>query len=238
MCGASSWRYLVVRERGDPHEEAGQRLHRTFPAMWYDLFALVYDPALEALYAPYRPLAVDALRLAPGATVLDVPCGTGQSFNALTEAVGPSGRVVGADASRGMLRRAERRVEREAWTTVSLLHRSVHDLSPDALREAGVHEEADGVLCALGLTAFPDWERAFSTFWGLLRPGGRLVILDVHAETRTLQTRSVELIARADLSRRVWEPLEAAASDFERRPLDADPKKMGGTLFLASGTKP
>lgn len=205
--------------------------------MWYDLFALVYDPALEALYAPFRPLAVDALRLRPGDAVLDVPCGTGQSLPALVEAVGEPGHIVGVDASAGMLRKAERRAERAGWASVTLLHRSVHDLS-HAPPEAGGPTSFDGVLCALGLTAFPDWERAFATLWGLLRPGGRFAILDVHAESRTFQTRSVELLARADLSRRTWAPLEAVATEFERRELDADPAKMGGTLFLASGTKP
>ena len=78
--------------------------------MWYDLFSLVYDRALEDLYAPFRPAAVEALRLTEGARVLDLPCGTGQSFDLLVPAVGPTGAVLGVDASSGMLRRARRRV--------------------------------------------------------------------------------------------------------------------------------
>ena len=206
--------------------------------MWYDLFSFVYDPALERLYAPHRQRSVDALGLLSGDVVLDVPCGTGQSLPALVHAVGASGRVVGADASRGMLHRANGRAEKNDWQNVALLHTSVHDLDAALLAEATGGRDLDGVLCALGLTAFPDWEAAFERLWRLLRPGGRFVLLDVYAETPTSQSKAVEFVARADLSRRTWEPLARVASGFERQDLDADPAKMGGTLFLASGEKP
>lgn len=201
--------------------------------MWYDLFSLFYDRALEDLYRPFRPAAVAALRLAPGDLAVDLPCGTGQSLDDLAGAVGPAGRVVGVDASAGMLRRARRRVRRNGWAHVDLHQRLAAEVGPDVLGG----RPADGVLCALGLTAFPDWEAAFDRAFGLLRPGGRFVLLDVVARERTRQTASVELVARADLSREVWRPLEAACEDFERSVLPADPAVFGGELYLASGTK-
>ena len=69
------------------------------------------------------------------------------------------------------------------------------------------------------------------------RPGGRFVLFDVHAAERTKETRSVELVARADLSREVWRPLEARCADFSREGLPADPAPFGGGLYGASGTK-
>ncbi|PAP79432.1 hypothetical protein B1759_13985 [Rubrivirga sp. SAORIC476] len=201
--------------------------------MWYDLFSLVYDRALEDLYAPFRPAAVEALHLTEGARVLDLPCGTGQSFDLLVPAVGPSGTVIGVDASRGMQRRAQRRVDRAGWDTVSLVHADAAEAGPARLGVEGV----DGVLCALGLTALPDWEAAFERLFEMLRPGGRFVLFDVHAAERTKETRSVELVARADLSREVWRPLEARCADFSREVLPADPAQFGGDLYVASGTK-
>lgn len=205
--------------------------------MWYDLFSLFYDRALEDLYRPFRAEAVDALRLQPGQAVLDVPCGTGQSLDLLAPAVGPSGRVVGIDTSSGMLRRAERRVRRAAWPNVTLLHADASKLDDGRVRSLAGPDGLDGVLCALGLTALPDWEPAFRTLFDLLRPGGRFVLFDVHASKRTRQTRSVELVARADLSREAWRPLEAACADFERRILPADPAVFGGDLYVASGAR-
>jgi ubiquinone/menaquinone biosynthesis C-methylase UbiE len=205
--------------------------------MWYDLFSLFYDRALEDLYAPYRPAAVEALRLSGGETVLDLPCGTGQSLSGLAAAVGPQGAVLGVDASRGMLRQARRRVQRLGLPQVTLHHAPAAAVDAALLHRTLGADQLDGVLCALGLTALPDWEATFARLLALVRPGGRIVLFDVYAETRTRETRSVEVVARADLSRRAWEPLFAACDDAERVELPADPKTFGGMLYVASGTK-
>lgn len=54
----------------------------------------------------YRRRAVAALALRPGATVVDLGCGTGRNFPLLRAAVGPQGRVVGVDLTDAMLRAA------------------------------------------------------------------------------------------------------------------------------------
>jgi len=205
--------------------------------MWYDVFSLFYDRALEDLYAPFRPAAVEALHLADGDAVLDLPCGTGQSLGLLAEAVG-GGAVLGVDASGGMLRRARRRAERAGWPGVTLRQSDAAAVDAAFVEDALGRPHLDGVLCALGLTALPDWEATFARLFGLVRPGGRLALLDVFAAERTAATRSVELVARADLSREAWRPLEAAAVDFERTVLPADPTTFGGELYVAAGTRP
>lgn len=210
---------------------------------WYDIFALSYDGSLEQLYRPHREAAVAALQLHRGARVLDLPCGTGQSFDLIIEGavgqvgIGGEGTLVGLDLSRGMLRRARRRVERAGWSNVVLLERDARQLGAGE-DEDGSPSSFDAILCALGLTAFPDWEAVFAAAWALLEPGGRFVIMDVHAAERRFQTKLVELMARADLSREVWQPLERLGEDFSRVETDASPKKMGGTLFIASARKP
>lgn len=205
--------------------------------MWYDLFSLFYDRALEDLYAPFRPVAIEALRLFDGARVLDLPCGTGQSFDALVPAVGPTGTVFGVDRSNGMLQRAQRRIAREGWENVVLRRAPAAEVDAELLADALGVLEVDGVLCALGLTALPEWEEAFERMFSLLRPGGRFVLFDVYAPERTREARSVELVARADLSREAWRLLADRCSDFEREVLPADVKKFGGELYVASGTK-
>lgn len=199
--------------------------------MWYDVFSLFYDRALEDLYVPFRPAAVEALRLAEGASVLDLPCGTGQSFALLASAVGPAGSVLGVDASGGMLRRARRRVERAGWHHVAVQRAAAADVDAGLLAGALGTPEVDGVLCALGLTALPEWEAAFERLFSLLRPGGRFVLFDVYAAERTREARSVELVARADLSREAWRPLAARCRDFSRQVLPADAATFGGELW-------
>jgi hypothetical protein len=47
----------------------------------------------------------------------------------------------------------------------------------------------------------------------------------------------VNLVARADIRRKVWEPLERVAEGFEKRDLPSR-REHGGQLILASGRKP
>lgn len=205
---------------------------------WYDVFARFYDRSLEALYRAARQETVAALAPERGGLVLDLACGTGQNLDLLVAAVGPEGRVVGVDLSEGMLRQARRRVARAGWTNVTLVRSDVHAFDADTLERASGRRTADAVLCTLGFTAFPDPEAAFRRSFALLRPGGRYAIMDVHADRRTPQTRMVEWIAQADLSREVWRPLATAVEDFEQRDLPGDPARLGGRLYVAAGTKP
>ena len=206
--------------------------------MWYDLFSLVYDRALDDLYAPFRPAAVEALGVSDGARVLDLPCGTGQSLDLLVPAVGAGGAVLGVDASRGMLRQAHRRVDRAGWPNVVLRQADAASAGPALLADALGQRAVDGVLCALGLTALPDWEATFDRLFSLLRPGGRFVLFDVYAAERTAAARSVEWVARADLSREAWRPLQARCTDVSREVLSDDARRFGGELYVASGTQP
>jgi ubiquinone/menaquinone biosynthesis C-methylase UbiE len=205
---------------------------------WYDLFSRVYDKSLEPLYVESRAAAVEALRLRPGQVVLDVPCGTGASFPGIREAIGDDGLLVGVDRSTGMLARARARIERAGWSNVVLGEADVHAIDHAMITEiAGREIAVDRVHVFLGLTAFDRWQEAFARLWDVLAPGGRFVIVDVHAERPSLQGRMVNLVARADIRRRVWEPLESAAVGRERRELPSLPQH-GGSLVLAAGDKP
>ena len=206
-------------------------------SMWYNIFSLFYDRALEDLYAPFRPAAIEAMQLSGGETVLDVPCGTGQSLNGLVESVGETGAVLGVDASGGMLRKAQRRIRREGWGNVQTKQARAEAIDSAWLSRSIGQPHVDGILCAIGLTALPNWEATFDRMFSCLRAGGRFVLFDVYAAEPTRESKSVELVARADLSRDVWRPLEARCEDFERTVLPADVKTFGGELYVAAGTK-
>lgn len=197
---------------------------------WYDWFAHFYDSSLETVYRDAREAAADALDLEPTHRVLDVPCGTGQSFDAIAPRV-QNGTVIGVDLSRGMLARARKRATAAGWDHVELHEADVVSLEADALGG-----RVDRLLVFLGLTAFPDPEAALDTLFDLLEPGGRIVVVDVHAERLSFQGRMVNLVARADIQRRAWEGVEARGVDFERHELPPD-KRYGGTLYLATARK-
>jgi len=139
----------------------------------YDRVARFYS-TLEPLYLifpPARRRAVSALGLKPGATVLEIGAGTGRNFPYLVEAVGPSGTVIGVDASEGMLAEARKLIERRGWRNVQLLHRDATQLQLD--------REVDGVLFSLSYSALPDPRPALARAWERLRPNARVVVMDM-----------------------------------------------------------
>ena len=194
----------------------------------YSRFAGLYDASVERLYADARRASARALDLQPGLSVLEVPCGTGTSLDGLVAGVGPTGRVVAVDFAPAMVAQAGKRVAAAGWANVELRTGDVHTIAL---------EPTDRIQTFLGLSVFPRWELAFERLWAHLRPGGRLVIVDVYAERLGLQGRLVNRVAGSDIGRRTWEPLAAVAPDFERTVL---PRRWehGGELYLASGTRP
>src|ERR1700744_4783332 len=79
-------------------------------AKHYDVTSRLY-PAPGYPQRSQRLRAVRALDLRPGATVVDVACGTGLNFPLLEAAIGPAGRIVGVDLTDAMLAQAQDRVE-------------------------------------------------------------------------------------------------------------------------------
>lgn len=208
---------------------------------WYDTFSGFYDHSVERVYRPYRGPAVSALGLSPGSSVLDLACGTGPNLEFLADAVGPTGRVVGADFSEGMIGRARRRAERAGWSQVSLIQADARALTRTDLEGSGVPGgDLDGVIVTLGLSVIPDWETVLTHTFGLLKPGGRYVIFDIHAGPgeRVPASWWVERIAQAELARKPWEVLDRLSDSVELRRLPGSPHVHGGRPFMAIATKP
>jgi ubiquinone/menaquinone biosynthesis C-methylase UbiE len=138
----------------------------------YDRLAPLYRALLPLFLLPPRArrAAVEALDLSAGASVLEVGCGSGRNLPLLVDAVGPSGKVYGIDVSTGMLDRAKDLVERRGWSNVELR-------VEDAARLSGP-DQLDGVLFGLSYAVLPEPRTALKAGWHLLRPGGRLVIVE------------------------------------------------------------
>jgi ubiquinone/menaquinone biosynthesis C-methylase UbiE len=205
----------------------------------YDFLAPAYDSAFERIYLPFRERGFERLKLAPGASVLDLACGTGQNFPHLAHSIGNHGHIIGLDLSSGMLRKARQRAKTSiGGPKVTLIHASAAELTSQLLEtEAGV-ASVDAVICSYGLTSMRDPESAFRASWNVLKPGGTYLILDIHAAPRSGHARLVELATRSRFCERAWRPLEAACPDFRMDYLDPSAHLFGGRVFVAWGTKP
>src|SRR4029077_6926179 len=89
-----------------------ERLIETYrkKAKHYDITSRLY-PVPGYPQRTQRLRAVQALRLRPGDSVIDMACGTGLNFALLEKVVGPGGRIVGVDLTDAMLARAQDRIE-------------------------------------------------------------------------------------------------------------------------------
>jgi len=204
---------------------------------WYDVFSNFYDAALEPLYAEHRKLAAAALELRPDSCVLDVPCGTGQSFRALSQPLSGDGLVLGVDQSAGMSSKARAYAVREALHCVRVLQHDAVTLEAAMLdAAAGRPVRVTHLHIFLGMSVFSNEGATFEHLWQLLAPGGRCVLVDVYAERLGLQGWLVNQIAGADIRRKFWAPLEARASEFRRYDLPYR-RQHGGQIMLATGVK-
>jgi demethylmenaquinone methyltransferase / 2-methoxy-6-polyprenyl-1,4-benzoquinol methylase len=109
----------------------------------------------------WRRRTVAALGLPQGSVVLDLACGTGDLSRA---ALAGGLRVIGADLSRGML---------EANGTGTPL------LQVDGAGLPLAEGSVDGVLCGYALRNLTDLPGSLSEMARVLRPGGRLAVLEV-----------------------------------------------------------
>jgi ubiquinone/menaquinone biosynthesis C-methylase UbiE len=157
----------------NPSEAHPTRRSQSANTRRYDRIARFYS-TLEPLYLifpPARRRAVAALGLKTGDTVLEIGAGTGRNFPYLVEAVGPSGTVIGVDASPGMLAEAGKLIERRGWANVQLLHQDAARLELD--------RDVDGALFSLSYSALPEPRPALARAWERLRPSSRVVVLDM-----------------------------------------------------------
>jgi ubiquinone/menaquinone biosynthesis C-methylase UbiE len=138
----------------------------------YDRFAKIIPLFDWLFFMPprFREKAAKRLQLKPGDRVLEIGCGTGRNLPPLQAAVGPTGTVYGVDISNGMLAEARELCARNRWSNVNLIQQDALEfLAPEPL---------DGVMFGLSYNTIPHHLAVLHHAWSLLRPGGRLVVMD------------------------------------------------------------
>jgi len=159
----------------------------------------------------YRRSALRRAGLTAGAQVLDVGIGTGLVAREALSLIGPGGHLVGVDPSPGMMGEV-------ALPDVELVRGRAEALPrPDA--------SSDFVSMGYALRHIADVHAAFAEFHRVLRPGGRLVVLEITkpagrvgtAVLKAYMRSVVPLIAKAvarrhdtsELWRFYWDTIEA-----------------------------
>jgi demethylmenaquinone methyltransferase / 2-methoxy-6-polyprenyl-1,4-benzoquinol methylase len=159
----------------DSAQFAGQ-VNRMFDrvAGRYDLLNSVMT---AGLHHRWRQRAADRAELRPGASALDVCCGTGDLALELATRVSPGGHVVGCDFSEPMLDLARQKASEHGAVGVRFEWADALQLPYDKGR-------FDAVTVGFGIRNLSDLAAGLGEMRRVLRPGGRLVVLEITQPTR------------------------------------------------------
>ena len=203
-------------------------------AKHYDVTSRLY-PAPGYPQRAQRLLAVQALGLRAGDSVIDVACGTGLNFQLIEDVIGPDGRIIGVDLTDAMLARAQDRLATNGWRNISLVQADAVDFDFGA--------DVNAILSTYALTQVPECAEVIAHGAAALSAGGRWVVLDLKVPDNTpgrlaqLGTAIVRPFASIDewTRRRPWEAIRAA---MQEELADVSWTELFfGTAFLGAGSR-
>lgn len=140
----------------------------------YDLMNSVMT---AGLHDRWRARAVDLAELETGDRALDVATGTGDLAFELSKAVGAKGEVVASDFSEQMLKVAR---EKQGKTNA---HNVCFEWA-NAMELPYEDDEFAAATVGFGVRNFSDLDRGLSELTRVVRPGGKVVILEISTPTR------------------------------------------------------
>jgi SAM-dependent methyltransferase len=217
----------AAAEQDEVRLEARLRARRTVAQEFFAGAAQEWEALRSELYG--RAFEREALLglLPPDWTVADLGCGTG----ALAAALAPHVRaVVGFDQSAAMLRAARRRLDGAANVE---LHRAELERLP--LPDATCH----AALAVLVLAYVAEVGPVLAEAARVLRPGGRLVLVDLARHDDEPFTRRLGQVRLGFTPDDLCRALAAAGLvDPKVRPLPPEPGARGPALLHATATKP
>ena len=149
----------------------------------FDRIAGLYDRMntvmTAGLHHEWRRRATDLAELEPGGRALDVATGTGDLAFELAGRLGARGEVVGVDFSERMLELARAKAAERGFGGASVRFETGNALALEYRAD-----EFDAATVGFGARNFSDLGRGLSEMARVVRPGGRVVVLEITTPRR------------------------------------------------------
>jgi demethylmenaquinone methyltransferase/2-methoxy-6-polyprenyl-1,4-benzoquinol methylase len=140
----------------------------------FDQISGVYDPmnlVISAFQEPrWRRRAVALAGLKPGGRAIDIASGTGKVAADLHASAAPGGEVLGVDISPGMIGIARQQFAGRPGLAYVV---------GDAMALPADDDRFDAATIAFGMRNLPDYTRGFSEMARVVRPGGKVICLEI-----------------------------------------------------------
>ena len=167
------------QEKIKPYGEEGEKGRQV--EHMFDRIAHSYDLLNHCLSLGidkrWRRAAINSLRPYAPKKMLDVATGTGDFALLAARTLGPES-LVGVDISEGMLEVGRKKILQAGLADVVSFRRE------DCMALSLPDGEYDALTVAYGIRNFQDLDRGLSEMYRVLRPGGRLVIIELTAPRR------------------------------------------------------
>ena len=153
----------------------GEQVERMFDTIAHSYDLLNHTLSL-GIDKRWRKAAIDSLRPYTPKRILDVATGTGDFALLAARELHPA-ELLGVDLSEGMMSVARQKAERDHMSSV------IHFQKEDCLNLSLDSDSFDAVTVAYGIRNFEDLDKGLGEMLRVLRPGGRLVIIELTAPT-------------------------------------------------------
>ncbi|MFP3871630.1 MAG: class I SAM-dependent methyltransferase [Candidatus Aenigmatarchaeota archaeon] len=145
----------------------------------YDVWTPFYDavdnfPLISRSQKIWKKNAVDLLDPSDGERVLDIGTGTGQVLIWIADRM-KKGVVIGSDISESMVKKARKKMDRNEKTPDDLTLKVIKD---DIESSKFPDNYFDKMIATFTFTTIPDMEKAASECARMLKPDGKMIILD------------------------------------------------------------
>ena len=150
-------------------------------------YDLMNDLMSAGIHRWWKRFAIELSSVREGNTVLDLAGGTGDLAAKFSKRVGTHGKVILADINNSMLN-----VGREKLLDLGLAH-NIFYTQTDAQYLPFPDNTFDCISIAFGLRNVTDKDMALSSMYRVLKPGGRLLILEFSKPKNTLLEKAYDL---------------------------------------------